>query len=149
MKKQIFSISIMAAFCLNSLPAAFAQTSVNDWTNLRKTRLGIEVIIEPKTGKSIKGSLEGVKDSEIVLYVKKKFLTLNKDLIARIYLSKTASEKDAKDGGAGIGMLVGLAAGMFVPGGILIFLGSSGAGMLIGKESSKKKARGRLIYEAQ
>lgn len=149
MKKQIFSLLILAAFCLNCAPSAFAQNPVNDWSNLQKLRLGREIIIEPKTGESMKGSLEGIRDSEIVVYVKKKFLTLKKDSIARVYLSKTASEKDAKDDGAGMGMLVGLAAGMFVPGGILILLGSSGAGYLIGKESSKKKARGRLIYEAQ
>jgi hypothetical protein len=149
MKKQIFSLFLLAAFCLNCFSAAFAQDSPDGWSNLQKIRLGSSLIIEPKAGKSIKASLEKAGSDEIVVYNKKKFLTLKKDSIARIYLSRVGSEMEAKDDGAAIGMVIGFAAGLFVPGGLLIFLGSSGAGMLIGKESAKKKKRGRLIYEAR
>lgn len=149
MKKQIFSLIVLAAFCLNCFASAFAQASTDSWSNLRKIKLGSSLIIEPKAGKSIKATLERVGDAEIVVYSGKKFSTLKKDSIARIYLSRIGSETEAADNGAAVGMLVGFAAGLFVPGGLLIFLGSSGAGVLIGKEAAKKKKRGRLIYEAR
>lgn len=150
MRNRIFSLLILAAFCLNLAPDARAQVSASDWSNLQKVALGTFLIIEPKTGKAIKASLEGVGGAEIVVYGNKKFLTLDKDSIARIYLSRTGSEKDAKEAGASIGMLAGLVAmAVFVPGGSLLLLAGGGTGALIGKESAKKKRRGRLIYEAQ
>jgi hypothetical protein len=149
MKKQIFSIFVLAAFCLNFAPLAFAQASVNDWSNVQKLKLGTYLIIEPKAGKAIKASLEGVGSAEIMVYSGKKFLTFNKDSVARIYRSRGGSEQDAKDKGAGIGMLAGYAAGLAFPPGLLIFLAGTGVGLLIGKEEAKKKRKGRLIYEPQ
>jgi len=149
MKKQIFSIFVTAAFCLNFAPFAFAQASVNDWSNVQKLKLGTYLIIEPKAGKAIKASLERVGQTEITVYSGKTFLTFNKDSVARIYRSRGGSEQDAKDTGAGIGMLAGIAAGIFFPPSVLFFMAGGGAGILIGKESAKKKRKGRLIYESQ
>jgi hypothetical protein len=149
MRKQIFSMFILTAFFLHFTQSASAQNPVNDWSNLRKVSLGKHLIIEPKTGAAIKASLERVGDSEIVVYSRKNFVTFKKDSIARIYLSRTGSEKIAADNGLTAGFFIGVAAGIFLPAAIPLMLAGSGSGYLIGKESAKKKKRGLLIYEAQ
>jgi hypothetical protein len=146
MKKAIFVSIFVVLFIVSGC------TAQSDWGTVRDLKPGTRVVVVERSGVETKGRV-GRSDDEALFLEKGR--TIERDSIARVYLTKRGSIlKRALIGavaGAGIGVAVGVGVtaatkgdGLAAAGGFLIGIP---AGAAVGAATTGRK-RGRLIYES-
>ena len=148
---HITKVIIAGFFLLMAVPA-----TAQDWSEVQGLKPGTRVHVTTKSGSETKARIGAVTDSTAQLRVKRSYVSLTKDEILTIHLTRRGSMiKRALIGaaaGAGIGTAVGVGVvaatksdGLAAAGG---FLYGIPIGAVIGAATAGHK-RGRLIYSSR
>ncbi|HEX6188102.1 MAG TPA: hypothetical protein VFZ40_08470 [Pyrinomonadaceae bacterium] len=151
---------LIAAFLLMSTmtPAAFAQQSRGDWTNVQSVGIDESLSIKLKDGKKVSGKFSSANDSELTIIRKGRQQVITKDSIAQVHHLQRKAEK-AKY--AAIGAAIGAGTGAAIGGAkansasddgyvytIVGVVFGTGFGALGGLLFGQGKRKHVLIYEA-
>lgn len=159
MKIQYFVIVVILSGLLTNPAFLVAQSqSGGDWENLNSLSAGIQLLIQQKDGRTLKGKLATVSDTSIAISKNGKIETIERSNIKAIYRSggnsigKTVAIGAAIGAGAGAGIGLGAVAatgGSDDVGAVIapIILIGAGVGALLGALAGKKKRI--LVYEAK
>jgi len=156
MKTKILASLFAFAVMLATSSPASAQTSNQDWRDVQAVKPRTNLIVETKTGATVKGKLSSVTSTILNLSSGGKPIAIEQNDIARIYRAKKSSLlKRALIGaaiGAGVGFGIGGVYALITKGSGLI--ASAGliyglpTGAFIGAASGGKNRKGNLIYES-
>ena len=158
MKTKFFaSLFAFVAVMLIAASSASAQTEQNPWANVEAVKIKSVLIVETKTGGSVKGKVTSVTATTLNLSSGGKAVALERDDIARVYRGKKSSRLKRALIGAGIGAGVGFGIGaaysvinkqngLAAAGGILYGLS---IGAIVGAATGGKSRKGVLLYEAR
>ena len=160
MRRKSTILSLLLAATLIYSPLAVAQQPLaNDWSTVQNVPPGDELIINLKSGKSLKGKMSSVNDDGLSVVRKNKTETIRRDDISRIEQRKRKAEKGKYAAiGAGIGAGSGLAIGLaknsppIDDGEIYPVVGTilgAGIGALGGFLFGQAKRKRVLIYQAK
>lgn len=161
MKTIISVVFLVVSLFLVATPFSFAQTPQNDWGMVQKLVAGTNLFIKTLKGKTIKGSLVSVNDSELEVEVKGNRRSLLKDDVKAIYYSVPKSGKREKIIGSIVGLFVGGAVSGVVNKDavlesdynysalVLLSAGGFAGGRFIGGKIGKGRKKGALIYKVK
>lgn len=150
------TLFVLAIIMLITSITTPAQTSIGDWRTIENIGRKTNLIVETKTGGTIKGKVSSVTSATLNLSSGGKTIALERSNIAKIYKTKKSSRLKRALIGAGIGAAVGVGIGVVytvatktnglaAAGGFLYGLP---AGAIIGGLTGGKSRRGALIYES-
>jgi len=163
MKTKFFaSLFAFVAVMLIAASSASAQTEQNPWANVEAVKIKSVLIVETKTGGSVKGKVTSVTATTLNLSSGGKAVALERDDIARVYRGKKSSRFKRALIGAGIGLGIGAGiSGVYVlvkkdgdplaagAGLIYGFLVGVSVGAVVGAATGGKSRKGVLLYEAR
>jgi len=115
MKKRTAIVSLLLTITLICSPLAFAQQTVaaGDWSAVQDLPADTELVIQLKSGKSLKGKVSGVTADELSIIRKNKTESVRRENISQVYELKRKAEKGKYAAiGAGIGAGTGLGIGL-------------------------------------
>lgn len=153
--KRYLNLVVIFALVLTCTVGLRAQ-SMSDWDNVSKIARGSKVIVQLETGKSLRGNIESVSDSEITVLAKnQREIALKADVIRVFLLTDRKSSKSIILGSA-VGAAVGVAgvvaidstddrSGVASEAYLLPAIGA-GIGALVGSLFRRKTSK-QLIYE--
>lgn len=156
MQIKAFALLFVMAIMLITSRTTLAQTSIQDWKTVENVGRKTNLIVETKTGETLKGKVGSVTTTTLNLSSNGKTIALERSNIAKIYGTKKGSRLKRILIGAGIGAAVGIGIGtiytiatktngLAAAGGVLYGLP---AGAVIGGLTSGKSRKGALIYES-
>lgn len=156
MKTKIFASLFISTIILVMSPLASAQTPNQNWSSLQAVKLKTSVIVETKSGTTVKGKLSSVTPTTLNLSSGGKTLVLEQNDVSKVYRAKKSFRLKRILIGAGIGAAVGFGIGgvyalitkgngLAAAAGLIYGLPT---GAVIGAASSGKNGRGKLIYES-
>jgi hypothetical protein len=151
MKQSVISIFIV----LFAFATVTAQSSLADWANVESLSSSKSVMIETRSGSTLKGRINSVTADSVVINSKGRSVSIQRSDVQRVYLTKRASiVKRAAIGaaaGAGIGTAIGVAGTVITKDPLVAaggFIFGIPAGAAIGAMTAGSK-RGELIYSSQ
>jgi hypothetical protein len=160
-KRFLSSLVLIAALLLPSVTLAQGTTaSTGDWSGLKAVTSGRKLVIQLKNGKTVKGKLSSVSDTELSLSLDNKPVHLKPEDVLRVYQIVGKSAKKATLIGLGVGAAAGAVVGaaggdddgffisraQFAAGLSVLGAGVGAfAGFVMGKNGNKRM----LIYEAK
>jgi len=151
MKNTLYSF----LFLLLIAPAALAQA--NDWGAVESLQARTRVVIETKSGSTLKGRISSVSASSVNFERGGRAVSIDRSDVSRVYLTKRGSAWKRAFWGAAIGLGVGVALGVASEAssgdgdglaGLAGVLYGAPAGAAIGAATTGRK-RGQLIYYSQ
>jgi len=156
MKTKIFVSLFAFAVMLAVSSVAAAQTSNQDWGNVQAVKLKTNLIVETKTGATVKGKVSGATPTTLNLSSGGKTIALERDEVSKVYRAKKSSRlKRALIGaaiGAGVGFGIGGVYALTTKGNGLAaaagFIYGLPIGAVIGAVSGGKNRKGELIYQS-
>jgi hypothetical protein len=159
MKTKINAAGILLSVCLLLISPLAVSAQSNNWTTVKATPKGTEVILERKRDNGVTGNIQTVTDDSIAVTSDDGSFIIGKDNVAKIYYAVARDKKKSMNRGALYGMLAGLAAGFAVAlvrepegqemPGVATFLAGGGIGIWAGSRHAKGKDKGPLIYSAK
>ncbi len=149
---SLFAFTVMWA--MSSL--ATAQTSNQDWSSVQALKLKTKLIVETKTGATVKGKVSGITPATLSLSSGGGTIALERDNVAKVYQTRKSSRLKRALIGAGIGAAVGFGIGGVYA---LISKGNGLAaaaglfyglptGAVFGAATGGKNRKGKLIYHS-
>lgn len=157
MRSLILITILFAAFVLFGPPSAVAQQSVGDWSNIESLKSRTRVIVETRNGTIYTGGIAAAAPDSITIVSDGRQTTIVRDDVESVHLGRRSSIFKRAFVGAGVGGLIGLAAGAaatIITGEGRGLLAAQGllygipAGAVIGAATGGTIKRGRLIYRA-
>lgn len=156
MKIKAFALFFVLAITLITSLTTMAQTSIQDWKTIENIGRKTNLIVETKTGATVKGKISSVTSTALNLSSRGKTIVLERSEIARVYRTKKSSRLKGILIGAGIGAGIGFGLGgvyaiatktngLAAAGGFLYGLP---VGAVIGGLTGGKSRKGILIYES-
>jgi len=156
MKTKISALLFSFAVMLSMSSLAAAQTSNQDWSSVQALKLKTNLIVETKTGATVKGKVSGVTPTTLSLSSGGSTIALERDDVSKVYRAKKSSRLKRALIGAGIGAAVGFGIGgvyalitkgngLAAAAGLLYGLPT---GAVFGAATGGKNRRGKLIYES-
>jgi hypothetical protein len=139
MLKRILT-SIIALVFLTQTPLAQNQMTSKgsgDWAIVELLKDGEKLSVELKSGKSVKGKLASVSQTDLLISEGRKTTSLSRDDVSRVYQIVGRTRGKSALRGAGIGGAIGVGSGLIIylparddnVGAIVPFLGLIGAGI--------------------
>ncbi|MDQ3373105.1 MAG: hypothetical protein M3521_04355 [Acidobacteriota bacterium] len=156
MKTKILASLFSFAVMLTMSSLAAAQTSNQDWSSVQALKLKTNLIVETKTGATVKGKVSGVTPTTLSLLSGGSTIALERDDVAKVYRAKKSSRLKRAFIGAGIGAAVGFGIGgvyaLITKGNGLAaaagFIYGLPTGAVFGAATGGKNRKGNLIYES-
>lgn len=156
MKNRMCGLVVTITLMLTATIVSLAQSSQQDWSNVKNLSPGTKLIVETKNRETIKGDITGVSNSALSLSNNGNSITLNQGEISEIHLAKKSSLIKRAFIGAGIGAAVGFGIGgiyslatrgdgLAAAGGLIYGLP---IGAVVGAATSGKVRKGKLIYKS-
>ncbi|MEO8648716.1 MAG: hypothetical protein ABI539_06085 [Acidobacteriota bacterium] len=151
MKQSVFSFFIV----LFAFASVTAQSSLADWANIESLSPRKSVMVETRSGATLKGRINSVDTNSLVINSKGRSVSIQRGDVQRVYLTKRGSiVKRAALGaaaGAGIGTAIGVVGTVVTKDPLVAaggFIFGIPAGAAIGAMTAGSK-RGDLIYSSQ
>lgn len=160
-KGSLSSLVLIAALLLPSVSLAQGTIpATGDWSRLKTVTSGRKLVVKLKTGKTIKGNLNGVSDTALSLSDGNKPVDLNREDVLKVYQIVETSARKATLIGLGVGAATGAAVGaaggdddgFFISRAQLaagLSVLGAGVGALAGFAIGKTRNKRELIYEAK
>ncbi len=149
---------LLSIFSSLLLPASVAGQS-NNWTSVRATPRGTEVIIERKRDDRVIGIIQAVTEDSIAVTSDDESFIVGRDNVTKIFHAIPRDKKKSLNRGALYGMLIGLGAGIALATAyppenermpwVGTFFAGGGIGAWAGSRHAKGKNLGPLIYSAK
>lgn len=159
MKLTRISLALLVLTCsfLTVPVLAFGQSA--EWSRIKATPTGTDIIIERKKDRRVVGYVQAVTDDSIAVRSEKGSFIIGKDNITKVFLARPRNKRKSLNRGALYGMLTGLAIGLAISlvhepegqemPGMGTFLAGAGIGLWAGNRHGKGKDKGELIYSAK
>jgi hypothetical protein len=157
MKLKIEFVAILLSVA-SLLPASVAGQS-NNWTSVRATPRGIEVIIERKQDDRVIGIVQAITEDSIAVTSDDGSFIIERGNVTKIFHSVPRDKMKSLNRGALYGMLIGLGAGIALATAyppeneempwVGTFFAGGGIGAWTGSRHARGKNKGPLIYSAK
>ncbi|MEJ7698489.1 MAG: hypothetical protein WKF71_02420 [Pyrinomonadaceae bacterium] len=95
MKTKILASLFSFAVMLTMSSLAAAQTSNQDWSSVQALKLKTNLIVETKTGATVKGKVSGVTPTTLSLLSGGSTIALERDDVSKVYRAKKVHGSNA------------------------------------------------------